>query len=107
MIRRLFVLVVLIALVVGALYYWKARTPGMNVPKGLQAVGRELGRDLKDTGLTGAVKTAFELNRTLKPLPIHVSTEGGVVTLRGEVPGDEAKATAERVADSRKASIRR
>ena len=94
MIRRLFALIVLLALVAGGLYYWKAHMSGMSVPKGLQTVGR----DLKDTGLTGAVKTAFELNRTLKPLPIHVTTEDGVVTLRGEVPQAEAKAVAERVA---------
>lgn len=94
MIRRLFALIILLALVGGALYYWNARMSGAKMPQRLEAVGR----DLKDTGVTGAVKTAFELNRTLKPLPLHVSTENGVVTLRGDVPSDEGRATAERVA---------
>ncbi|MFI5183324.1 MAG: BON domain-containing protein [Vicinamibacteria bacterium] len=94
MIRRLFALIVLLALAAGGLYYWKTRGGSLSGAHGLDVVGR----DLKDTALTGAVKTAFELNRTLKPLTIHVSTEDGVVTLRGDVPRDEAKATAERVA---------
>jgi hyperosmotically inducible protein len=96
MIRRFFALIVLLALVAGGLYYWKSRGGAFSGSHGLQVVGR----DLKDTALTGAVKTAFELNRTLKPLTIHVSTEDGVVTLRGEVPQDDAKAAAERVASS-------
>jgi hyperosmotically inducible periplasmic protein len=94
MIRRLFGLIVLLALAAGGLYYYKARGFGAKAPRSLQALQGEL----KDTALTGAVKTAFELNRTLKPLPIHVSTEGDVVTLRGDVPSEEAKAAAERVA---------
>ena len=96
MIRRFFALIVLLALAAGGLYYWKSRGGSLSGSHGLQVVGR----DLKDAALTGAVKTAFELNRTLKPLAIHVSTEDGVVTLRGDVPRDEAKAVAERVASS-------
>jgi len=94
MIRRLFGLIVLFALVAGGLYYYKARGFGSETPQSLQALRGEL----KDATLTGAVKTAFELNRTLKPLQIHVSTEGEVVTLRGDVPSEDIKAVAERVA---------
>jgi osmotically-inducible protein OsmY len=93
MFSRLFALIILIALVLAGLHYWKSRP---EAPENLRTVGREL----KDTALTGAVKTAFELNRTLKPLPIHVSTEDGVVTLRGDVPRADAKDLAERVAIS-------
>ena len=93
MISRLFALIILIALVLAGLHYWKARPQG---PESLKTVGREI----KDTALTGAVKTAFELNRSLKPLSIHVSTEDGVVTLRGDVPNAGTKDLAERVATS-------
>jgi osmotically-inducible protein OsmY len=93
MISRLFALIILIALVLAGLHYWKSRPPG---PESLKTVGREL----KDTALTGAVKTAFELNRTLKALPIRVSTEDGVVTLRGDVARADDKELAERVASS-------
>jgi len=92
MLSRLFALMVLVALVLGGIYYWKSKPESHS--EGLRAVGREL----KDAALTGAVKAAFELNRNLKPQPIHVSTEGGVVTLRGDVSGVEAKDLAEHVA---------
>ena len=94
MIRRLLGLIVLLGLAAAGLYYYKERSHGADAPKSLQSLGREL----KDTALTGAVKTAFELNRTLKPLDLRVSTEAGVVTLKGEVPNGDARATAERVA---------
>ena len=93
MISRLFALIILIALVFAGLHYWKAR------PEGSESL-KTVGRELKDTALTGAVKTAFELNRTLKPLSIRVSTEDAVVTLRGDVPRGDAKDLAERVATS-------
>jgi len=48
MISRLFALIILIALVLAGLHYWKARPEG---PESLKTVGR----DLKDTALTGAV----------------------------------------------------
>jgi osmotically-inducible protein OsmY len=94
MIRRLFGLIVLAALVFAGLYYWKGRTPHLETPKSLH----EVGRTLEDTAVTGAVKTAFGLNRILKPLPLEVHTEDHVVTLRGDVPRKEMKDTAERVA---------
>jgi osmotically-inducible protein OsmY len=94
MFRRLFGLLVLAALVVAGLYYWKTRSPDLKTPQSLH----EVGRTLEDTAVTGAVKTAFGLNKTLKPLPLEVHTEDHVVTLRGQVPRKEMKDTAERVA---------
>ena len=94
MIRRLLGLIVLLGLAAAGLYYYKDRSHGADAPRSLQ----NLGREIKDTAVTGAVKTAFELNRTLKPLALKVSTESGVVTLQGEVPSAEARGTAERVA---------
>jgi osmotically-inducible protein OsmY len=94
MFRRLFGFVVLVALVLAGLYYWKTRSPELKTPKGLHDVGRTL----EDTAVTGAVKTAFSLNRILKPLPLEIHTEDHVVTLRGEVPRKDMKDTAERVA---------
>jgi hyperosmotically inducible protein len=94
MFRRLFALLVLAALVAGGLYYWKSRSTRFDAPESLNQVGRTL----QDTALTGAVKTAFSLNKNLKPLPLEVHTEDHVVTLRGEVPTQELKDTAERVA---------
>jgi len=85
---------VLAALVLAGLYYWKGRTPQLLAPKSLH----EVGRTLEDAAVTGGVKTAFSLNKTLKPLPLEVHTEDHVVTLRGEVPRKEMKDTAERVA---------
>jgi osmotically-inducible protein OsmY len=94
MIRRLFGLLVLAALVAAGLYYWKARAPELKTPESLHAVGRTL----EDTAVTGAVKTAFSLNKILKPLSLEIHTEDHVVTLRGDVTRKELKETAERVA---------
>lgn len=94
MIRRLFGLLVLAALVAAGLYYWKARSPELKTPQSLH----EVGRTLEDTAVTGAVKTAFGLNKALKPLPLEVHTEDKVVTLRGEVPRKDLSEAAERVA---------
>jgi osmotically-inducible protein OsmY len=93
MISRLFALIVLVALIAGGLYYWRSSNPESR-QESLKVVGREI----KDTALTGAVKTAFELNRNLKSLPISVSTEQGTVTLRGDVPQPDSRELAEQVA---------
>ena len=93
MISRLFALIVLVALVAGGLYYWRSSNPESR-QESLKVVGREI----KDTALTGAVKAAFELNRNLKSLPISVSTEQGTVTLRGDVPQPDLRELAEQVA---------
>lgn len=91
MLRRLFALIILLGFAAAGLYYWKARP---EASRQIEAVKDAV----RDAAVTTAVRTAFALNRTLQPLAIDVSTEEGVVTLRGEVPADEAKTTATRVA---------
>jgi len=90
---RLLALLILVGLVGGGYYYWKAN-PGAMPPRSLQ----EAQEQLKDVALTGAVKTALSLHKSLRPYAISVSTEGGIVTLRGELPRAELKAAATRVA---------
>jgi osmotically-inducible protein OsmY len=93
--KRLFALLVLAAMAAG-LWYWKLR-PGAG--PSLDALG-SVGQGLRDAALVGGVKTALSLNRSLKPYSIEVTAEDGVVTLRGVVGSEEAKATAERVAEA-------
>jgi osmotically-inducible protein OsmY len=96
MLRRLFALVVLIALVLGGLYYWQART-GRRLP-GLPKVGGKPVEALKDAKTMLSVKTALGLPRSLEPYSIDVESENGVVTLRGKVPREDLRALAERTA---------
>ena len=90
---RLLALLLLVALLGGAYYFWKGN-PGVPTPKSLGDVPQQL----KDTTLTGAVRTALSLHGSLKPFSLSASTDNGVVTLRGTVPDPELKAAAERVA---------
>lgn len=102
--KRLLALLVLLGIGAVALYYWTykpataeraAQGAAVEVRQALDTVGQKL----KETRFTGSVKAAFELNRDLAPLPIDVdSTEDGVVTLKGQVPSEDAKALAGRVA---------
>lgn len=88
MFRRLFALVVLIALVgLGAALWWRGGVPGGDVPEVIENVA-----------VTGAVEVALRLNRRLRPYPIEVEVAGGLVTLRGEVPGELERERAEAVA---------
>jgi hyperosmotically inducible protein len=93
MLRRLFALVVLLGVFAAAVYVWKVRPGALRLPS-LGPVERELG----DVKITGSVKTALGLTRNLKPLEIRVSTEEGVVTLRGDVPTEALRHEAEAVA---------
>ena len=104
---RLLALIVLIGLVVAGLYYWRrtdegargAATDGIgNVGDRIGQVGQSVGNRLRDTKVTGQVKTALELSRTLKPYTFDVSTDNEVVVLRGDVPTEELRQAAERVA---------
>jgi hyperosmotically inducible protein len=92
---RLFALVILAALVAGGVFYWQNRG-GARAPRSLEDVGGEI----KDTATTGAVRAALGLNRRLREHEISVSTENGVVTLRGELPSDELRGVAMRVAQA-------
>jgi hyperosmotically inducible periplasmic protein len=93
--RRLFALLVLLVLAGVAIYYWKYRPAGAT-PQ--QALG-EVGDKLRAAKTTGEIKAALELNRNLKPYPIDVDVTGdGVVALKGEVPREDFRAEAQRVA---------
>ena len=104
---RFLALIVLIGLVIAGLYYWQrtdagaraAATDGIgDVGNRLGEVGESVGSRLRDTKLTGQVKAALELSRSLRPYPIDVSTENEVVILRGEVPSEDLRLAAERTA---------
>ncbi len=93
MLRRLFALVILLALLGAALYYSRL-VPRSFLPGGLGPVAQRL----EEAKVTGAVKAALRLNRLTKDGAIDVSSEDGVVTLRGEVGSDEARQAADQVA---------
>jgi osmotically-inducible protein OsmY len=104
--KRLLALLVLIAIGAVALYYWKYRPAGAErAAEGAAAGARQaldtVGEKLKETRFTGSVKAAFELNRELAPLSIDIdSTESGAVRLKGQVPSEDLRALAGRVAAS-------
>ena len=93
--RRLFALLTLLVVVGIGLYYWKTQPTGTSPRQALASVGEKL----RGAKTTGEVKAALELNRNLKPYPIDVDTTGdGVVALKGQVPREDFKAEAGRVA---------
>ena len=106
--RRLLALLVVGALVLGVLYFWKyqpGRLPHLQSEKlgavgtKLGEVGETVGEKLRATKTKGAVKAALELNRNLNSYPIEVDAQDdGAVVLRGTVPTEAARADAARVA---------
>src|SRR5262245_5509736 len=52
----------------------------------------------QDATLTAKVKTALALNKNVPANQINVDSQGDVVTLRGEVPNDEVRSLAEKIA---------
>ncbi len=93
--RRLLALLVLLALAGVAIYYWKYRPAGATPQQALGAVGEKL----RAAKTSGEIKAALELNRNLKPYPIDVDVTGdGVVALKGELPREDFRAEAQRVA---------
>jgi osmotically-inducible protein OsmY len=106
-VSRLLALIVLIGLVVAGLYYWRhsdagARAAATNelgtVGDRIGQVGHSVGNQLRDTKITGQVKAALELSRSLQPYSFDVKTENEVVILGGEVPTEELRMAAERAA---------
>lgn len=93
MLRRLFALMILLALLGAALYYSRL-LPRSFLRGGLGPVAQRL----EEAKVTGAVKAALRLNRFTNDGAIDVSSEDGVVTLRGEVGSDEARQAADQVA---------
>jgi len=106
--RRVLALLVVGALVLGLLYYWKyqpGRLPHLRADKlgevgtKLGEVGETVGEKLRATKTKGGVKAALELNRNLNSQPIEVDAhDDGTVVLRGSVPSEEIRAEAVRVA---------
>lgn len=106
--RRALALLVVVALVLGVLYYWKyqpGRLPHLRSEKlgdvgtKLGEVGQTVGEKLRATKTKGSVKAALELNRNLTSYPIEVDAhDDGTVVLRGAVPSEEVRANAARVA---------
>lgn len=95
--RSLLTLVVLIALVGAAYYYWRYRPT--DVQGARDALG-SVGDKLQATKTGAAVKTALKLDRGLDAYPIDVDSgdQEGVVILRGEVPSEDVRAAALRKA---------
>lgn len=93
MLRRLFTLVVLLALLAAGLYYLKLLPAGL-LPTDLGPFRQRLA----EARLTTEVKAALRLNRLTTDGRIDVSSEEGVVTLRGDVGSVEAAEAAVRVA---------
>jgi len=94
-VRRLFAFLVLLVLIGVGFYYWKSRPTGTSPQQALASVGEKL----RGAKTTGEVKAALELNRNLKAYPIDVDTTGdGLVALKGQVPREDFKAEAGRVA---------
>lgn len=58
----------------------------------------DLGEDLEDSGITAKVKTQLASDNRVEANDLNVDTEAGVVTLKGNVGTDEAKAAAEEIA---------
>lgn len=94
---RFLAFLALLALVAGGVYYWRIQTPAERTPLRPESLG-QVGRTLRDTALEGQVKAAFELDRSLKTLPIAIDVDSGVVTLDGRVSDESLKSRAEGVA---------
>jgi osmotically-inducible protein OsmY len=108
-VSRFLALIVLVGLLLAGLYYWRQSDAGArraatdslgSVGDRIGAVGQSVGNRLRDTKLTGEVKAALELSRTLQPYSFDVDTDNEVVVLRGEVPTEELRLAAGRVAAS-------
>lgn len=88
MIRGLFFILILFALVLGFFYFYQ----GGELP----VIGESLG----DVKISTSVKAALALHQDLSGRPVSVRTHDAVVTLSGRVGSDEEKAAAEEVAES-------
>jgi hyperosmotically inducible protein len=79
--RRVFLFLVLVALV-GAGYLYLRERGFARAPGDLGSIGRRL----HDAKVAASVRAALGVNRDLAACDLSVSTEDGVVTLRGFVP---------------------
>jgi hypothetical protein len=62
--------------------------------------GANLGDDLEDSGITAKVATQLASDDRVKAFDVDVETQKGVVTLKGNVDDDAAKAAAEEIVRS-------
>jgi osmotically-inducible protein OsmY len=99
--KRLLGLIVLLGLAAAGLYYWRSRAePPIRFDRVRLAGPVEAVKDsFGDAAVRVAVQTAFRLHRDLSPLELQVEVQDRVVTLRGQAPGNEARETAQRVAE--------
>jgi osmotically-inducible protein OsmY len=90
---RISALLVALALLAGGGYF----VYGYGVDPIWKAVS-SLGGASTDAATTARVRTALNFSKGVSPYPIEVDTADGVVTLRGTVPSQEAKALAGSIA---------
>ncbi len=93
---RLFFLVLILALLGGAVYYYQKNPDKAPFRGGVASVQEKVGT----VKLGAEVRAALSLRESLKNLDISVSAEKDVVTLRGKVPNSEVSKTVESVASS-------
>lgn len=94
---RFVLLLVVLALLGGAAYYYLSLHPEKAPWKGGVASVQEKVGTVK---LSAEVKAALSLRESLKGLDLSVSAEKDVITLRGKVPTAEASKVAEEIAAS-------
>jgi hyperosmotically inducible periplasmic protein len=95
--RRFLLLLVVVGLLAAAFFY--LRRPGTqgvpDVPVALGEVKEKLGQvgeKLRETKTSGSVKAALELHRDLQPYSFDIdAVEGGLVTVKGEVPREDLR----------------
>jgi osmotically-inducible protein OsmY len=71
---------------------------GSNAADAVKHTYRAVKTEGADATVTAKVKLVLHNNKTVVDSDIHVTTDGGVVTLRGEVPSREAAMNAEQLA---------
>jgi osmotically-inducible protein OsmY len=73
--------------------------PGQGASRGQdEPSSTSLGTKVDDAGITAKVKTGLSADKDLAAGKIEVDTQGGVVTLKGEVPNPAARSRADQIA---------
>ncbi|MGH9339590.1 MAG: BON domain-containing protein [Acidobacteriota bacterium] len=90
---RIIVLLILLLIVVGVIFYFQRSD--ISFGEAVESVKATS----EDAATTAKVKTAFALSERVSAYDVSVDTEGGVVTLSGQVPTEETKTLAGAIAD--------
>ena len=90
--RKLIALLIVLIILAGVGYY--VYTHGWKKPESISSLFSSSG----DADTTRKVKTALGLSKRLAGFDINVNTNGGVVTLTGRVPSEDAKSLAGEIA---------